>query len=163
MLLPVTIEPNEILHKKAEKINVEKIKTPEFQNFINDMIETMYKKDGIGLASPQIGISQQICVITKEFSTFENDEELILINPEWKKLSRWKAWDEEGCLSVPKTFGKVKRYKKIKVKGQDRNGNGIEFEAEGFFARIIQHEVDHLNGILFIEKAKNLRKVTLEE
>jgi len=163
MLLPITIEPNEILHKKAEKISIEKIKTPEFQNFIGDMIETMYKKDGVGLAGPQVGISEQICVIAKEYSTFENDEDLVLINPKWKKISRWKAWDEEGCLSVPLTTGKVKRYKKIKVEAIDRNGENVEFEAEGFFARIIQHETDHLRGVLFIEKAKNLRNVTLEE
>jgi len=162
MLLPITIEPNEVLHKKGDLVDIEKINIPGFQKFIDDMIETMYKKDGVGLASPQIGESLQICVITKEYSTFQNEEDMVLINPVWKKLSRWQSWDEEGCLSVPETYGKVKRYKKIRVKALNRHGEDIEFETEGFFARIIQHEVDHLNGILFIEKAKNIRKIEKE-
>lgn len=159
MLLKIITEPNETLHEVSEYVHISEIKTPRFQKFIDDMIETMYKKDGVGLAAPQVNISKQITVITKEYSSFEKNNELVLINPKWEKMSRWQAWDEEGCLSVPGIWGKVKRYKKIKVKALNRYGESIEFIAEGFFARIIQHEVDHLNGILFIEKAKQIRQV----
>jgi len=157
MLLEIITEPNEILHRQGAKINFDEIKSQKFQKFVDDMIETMYKKDGVGLAGPQVNESKQITVITKEYSTFKKEEDLVLINPVWTKLSRWQAWDEEGCLSVPGVWGKVRRYKKIKIKALNRYGENIEFEAEGFFARICQHEIDHLNGTLFIEKAKDLK------
>jgi peptide deformylase len=123
------------------------------------MVETMYAKDGVGLASVQVGESKQLCVIAKNYNTLNKKQDLCLINPSWTKLSVFKAWDEEGCLSVPGVYGKVKRYTKIKVQALDSNGKLLEFVAEDFFARIIQHEVDHLNGILFIEKAKNLHQI----
>jgi len=118
------------------------------------MTETMYKSDGVGIAAPQVGVSIMLCVIAKQFATTKED--LILINPVWEKKSVLKTTDTEGCLSVPGIFGEVKRYKKIKVQALDKNGARIEFLANNFFARIVQHEIDHLNGVLFIEKAKNL-------
>ncbi len=118
------------------------------------MTETMYKSDGVGIAAPQVGASIMLCVIAKQFAGTKTD--LTLVNPVWEKKSLLKTSDTEGCLSVPGVFGEVKRYKKIKVNALDRDGNKIEFLANNFFARIVQHEVDHLNGILFIEKAKNV-------
>jgi len=159
MLLEIITEPNKILHQIGVDIELAEIKSVEFQKFVDDMVETMYKKDGVGLAAPQVGVSKKLTVITKEYTNFERQEDLILINPRWEKLSRWQSWDEEGCLSVPNIWGKVKRYKKIKVSGLNRQGKNIEFLAEGFFARIIQHEIDHLHGILFIEKAKDLHEI----
>ena len=81
------------------------------------------------------------------------------MNPVWTKTSIRKDWDTEGCLSVPKTYGKVKRYKHIMVKALDKDGNELNFEAHNFFARVIQHEVDHLDGILFIDKAKDIYEI----
>ena len=158
MILKIFTHPEPVLNKKTDPISIQKIKEPEFQKFIDDMAETMYVEDGVVLAAPQIGQSLKICIISKEYSLDHKD--LILINPIWEKLSRFQAWDSEGCLSVPGVFGKVKRYRRIKIEALDRNGEKIAFEANSFFARIIQHECDHLDGVLFIEKAKNLEEVS---
>ena len=125
------------------------------KGFIVDLTETMYAKDGVGIASAQVGNPIQLCVIAKNF-TPDKSSDLILINPEFKKASVLREWDEEGCLSAPNTYGSVRRYKKIKVSALNMKGEKMEFVATEFFARIIQHEIDHLNGILFIEKAKKL-------
>ncbi|OGH84695.1 MAG: peptide deformylase [Candidatus Magasanikbacteria bacterium RIFOXYA2_FULL_44_8] len=154
MILPITIEPNPILHKKGAELTSADLKSAKIQKLIDDMTETMYKSDGVGIAAPQVGASIMLCVIAKQFAGTKTD--LTLVNPVWEKKSLLKTSDTEGCLSVPGVFGEVKRYKKIKVNALDRDGNKIEFLANNFFARIVQHEVDHLNGILFIEKAKNV-------
>jgi len=156
MILPILIEPNKILRQKAAPLSEEKIKTKAFQRLAADMSETMRAKDGVGLAAPQVGESSRLCVIAKEYAGQKDD--LVLINPEWKKLSLLRVLAEEGCLSVPNMAGKVRRYKKIKVRTLDKNGQPINFIAEDMFARIIQHEIDHLDGILFIDKAKDLRQ-----
>jgi peptide deformylase len=156
MVLPIILEPNKILHQVGRDLNLEEIKSNKIQKLIIDMIPTMYAKDGVGLAAPQVGESIQLCVIAKNY-TPDQKKDLVLINPKWQKTSVFREWDEEGCLSVPETYGQVRRYKKIKVEALDETGKKINFVAENFFARIIQHEVDHLNGILFIEKAKNIR------
>ncbi len=161
MVYDIVFEPNPILHKRSLDIDSKEIGSREMQKFIKDMIETMYVKDGVGLAAVQVGKSIQLCVIAKAYNSLNNHEDLCLINPSWKKMSVFQDWDEEGCLSVPGVYGKVKRYKKIHVKALDKHGQPLDFVAEGFFARIIQHECDHLNGHLFIEKAKNLRTIDL--
>lgn len=158
MNLPITIEPNEILHRVTRKLNSAELSTTETKKLIKDMIETMYIEDGVGIAANQVGVSLQICVIAKQY-THTPKEDLVLINPTWEKISIRRVSDNEGCLSVPHTYGEVKRYKKIRVRALDKNGKPIEFIAEDFFARIVQHETDHLNGQLFIEKAKNIQVV----
>ena len=126
----------------------------------------MYSDDGIGLAAPQIGQNIRICIIGKDAIKMDKktnitkkSEDIVLINPVWQKTSRKQNWDTEGCLSVPKTYGKVKRYNHIEINAFDKNGEKINFTANGFFARVIQHEVDHLDGILFIDKAKDIYNV----
>ncbi len=155
MIFPIVFDPNPILHQKSADIDPATITTPEMQEFIRDMVETMYKKDGVGLAAPQVGRSVQLCVIARDF-TADKKEDLCLINPTWTKLSAKKAWDEEGCLSLPGLFGQVERFTRIKVEAWNGRGEKLSFEAKDFFARVIQHEVDHLNGILFAEKARDL-------
>jgi len=127
----------------------------KIQDLIDAMIPAMYESDGIGLAAPQVGHNIRVCVIGKE-SDKKLEEDLVLVNPVWEKTSRKKNVDVEGCLSVPKTFGKVKRYTNIHVIAMDRTGQEISFEAKKFFARVIQHESDHLDGILFVDKAKDI-------
>jgi len=161
MILPITTEPNEILHQVTKELKLEDLSTPKFKKLVTDLAETMYATDGVGIAANQVGQSLQVCVIAKQY-TFNPREDLILVNPRWEKLSIRKTIDTEGCLSVPYTYGEVKRYKKIRVKALDKNGKPLNFVAEDFFARIVQHEVDHLNGHLFIEKAKNLQRVEPE-
>lgn len=158
MKLPVVTEPNPILHHVSKNVDFAKVDKTALKKLIKDMSDTMYAQDGVGLAAPQVGVSLQICVISKNYS-FDGQKELVLINPEWEKLSILKTCEAEGCLSVPNTYGEVKRYKKIKVRAHDANGKLQEFYTDTFLARIVQHEVDHLNGILFIEKAKNIKKV----
>jgi len=162
MILSILIEPNESLHKIAEPVKQAELNEPHLQKIIADMIETMYTKDGVGLAAPQIGQSIRLVVISKEFNPLNKRKELILINPFWEKTTIFKDWDEEGCLSVPFTYGKVKRYRRIMVKALDENGKELKFEAEDYQARVIQHEIDHLDGIIFTSKAKNLHEIRKE-
>lgn len=155
MLLEITKEPNPLLHKVSRNLTPEEINSPITKEFVVNLIETMYVKDGVGIASVQVGNPIQLCVIAKNF-TPKKESNLILINPSFEKKSVLREWDEEGCLSVPNIYGSVRRFKKIKVTALNEKGEKIEFIATDFFARIIQHEIDHLNGILFIEKAKKL-------
>jgi len=162
MLLNILIEPNPELHKLAADVNPADIGSPKIRKLIANMTETMYGRDGVGLAATQVGQPIQLCIIAKQFNLVNDKKDLVLINPKWEKSSIFKVWDEEGCLSVPELYGKVRRYRKIKVRALDENGKSISFTASDFFARVIQHEVDHLQGILFIEKAKELHEVEKE-
>lgn len=154
MLSIVTLpEPN--LRKRSEEVPWEFLKRFETQQFIDEMIPTMHKADGIGLAAPQVAKNIRICVVGKEADPcLKND--LILVNPVWTKNNKKTHTDSEGCLSVPKKFGKVKRYADIHVGAMDRHGKQFSFDAKNFFARVIQHEVDHLEGTLFIDKATDV-------
>lgn len=144
MILPIVKYPNPILKKKAEIIGDPK--SPEIKELIFDMLETLEKNNGLGLAAPQVGNSVRLCVI--KF----NEKTYILINPKIKSKSWKKETVEEGCLSFPGEFFPVKRARKVRVEAQDRNGNKVEFEGEGMLARAFQHEIDHLDGILFIDR-----------
>jgi len=152
-ILNIITHPNPILRRISKNFNVKNIKTDDAQEFFNNMEVTMIKKDGVGLAAPQVG--KNIRVITV------NTKEGVIccINPEITKKSIMKEIDEEGCLSIPETFGKVKRHKNVTCIYLDRVGNKQELKAKGLLARIIQHEIDHLDGILFIDKAKNIKSV----
>lgn len=119
----------------------------------------MKTADGVGLAAPQIGEGVRLCVIDRRADEINLKNDLILVNPVWKKTSIKKDVMEEGCLSVPKTYGKVKRYTKIKADAINEKGEKISFTAADLLARVIQHEVDHLDGILFIDKAKDIYQV----
>jgi peptide deformylase len=155
MVKQILIEPHPILRKVAPDATAEFLASAEFKTLAKNLIDTLHASDGVGIAAPQIGESIALCVIDKRF-TEDKKHDLILVNPVWIKATIATAWGEEGCLSVPDIWGKVKRYKKIKVKALDEDGKPLNFVAENFFARAIQHEVDHLHGILFIDKAKDL-------
>lgn len=118
---------------------------------IKDMADTMYKTDGVGLAAPQIGVSKRIIVVD------DGNGLIALVNPEIV-AAEGSQWGPEGCLSVPGYFGDVERYEKVTVTAMDPNNKKVRIEAEGFLARIFQHEIDHLEGHLFIEKAVNLKQ-----
>lgn len=152
-ILPIITHPNPILRKKSEDVNLEEIKSPEFQELLLDMETTMLKEDGVGLAAPQIGKN------IRAISIYAEGKKLFLINPVITKKSWKKSWDEEGCLSVPNIFGQVERYKKINLIYFNEKGEKQKLITSNFLARVIQHEIDHLDGILFIDKAKNLKKL----
>lgn len=158
MIFKIVFDPNPILHKRAKLLTVEEILSRDMQKFFKDMVETMYVKDGVGLAAVQVGVGIQVCTILKAYNAYTPDEDLVLINPSWEKVERHQEWDEEGCLSVPDVYGKIKRYTHIKVKALNKRGQPISFVAEHFFARIVQHEVDHLQGHLYVERAKDMHK-----
>ncbi|HRZ95767.1 MAG TPA: peptide deformylase [Candidatus Moranbacteria bacterium] len=144
MVLPILTYPNVILKKKAEKIKDPK--DPEIKELVFDMLETLEKNNGLGLAAPQVGKSVRLCVIKLDGKTY------VLVNPKIKSKSWKKEIIEEGCLSFPGQFMPIKRSKKVKVEAQDKNGEKIKIEAEGLLARAFQHEIDHLDGILFVER-----------
>lgn len=143
--------PNPILRKKNAAVTAF---DEGLKKLVADMAETMYKAPGIGLAAPQIGVSQQVVIID---ITKEKNELMVLINPKIISCEGSQV-DEEGCLSVVDLSAEVKRFNKITVKAQNLAGEDIEFEAEEWFARVIQHEIDHLNGILFIDHLSSLKR-----
>lgn len=159
MILPVITEGNPILRQRGTE--VADVSDPKIQALIDDMIETMYAKDGVGLAAPQVSASLQIAVIVADPEKFEDcrntgREPLIIINPQITSHSFFQKSGEEGCLSVPTICGLVRRWKSITVTYLDRNGAKHKLRAKNLMARVIQHEIDHLNGILFIDKADKL-------
>ena len=161
-ILPIIKLPTPSLRVRSVEVDTDDLAKKETQAFIDDMIPTMYDDDGIGLAAPQVANNIRICVIGKQAIPSRHPlagQDLVLVNPVWQRAARKTAWDIEGCLSVPNVFGKVRRYTRIDVTALDRDGNELAFEANNFFARVIQHEVDHLDGILFIDKAKDIYTV----
>ena len=135
---------------KKQALPVERI-DKKIKKLLDDMAETMYQADGVGLAAPQVGVSQQIIVVDIGDGLVE------IVNPQIVQSEGCEI-GAEGCLSVPGVFGDVERFTAVTVEGLNRGGRKIKIKAEGFFARALQHEIDHLQGILFIEKAKTLQK-----
>jgi len=129
--------------------------TREILNLIRDMAETMYTDSGVGLAAPQVGISKRIIII-------DEDKEglMVLVNPEIIK-SEGEVIEEEGCLSFPGIYSDVKRSSKVTVKALNENGDQIEIVKEGLIARVLQHEIDHLNGTLFIDRVGRMKRQIL--
>ena len=126
--------------------------TPNILKLLDNMADTMYSARGVGLAAPQIGVSKRVIVV-------DIGEGLVgLINPEIT-LARGEEVDTEGCLSVPGLVGDVPRAAEIEVKGLNRKGESCSLKAKGFLARVLQHEIDHLEGILFVDRATNIRKI----
>ena len=145
---------NPILFKKAKLID--KIKANELKRLILDMSETLIDANGIGLAAPQVHISKRIIIYRDPLEESKNNDKKIdinvLINPSYKKDGDETNDDWEGCLSIPGMLGKVRRFKKIIFKGSSISGKIIKKKAEGLHARIIQHECDHLDGILYTSR-----------
>ncbi|HDT2997854.1 TPA: peptide deformylase [Proteus mirabilis] len=149
--------PDERLRKVATP--VEKV-DDEIRTLIDDMIETMYAERGIGLAAPQVNVSKRIVVI----DVSENrDQPIALINPEIISTKDEIMDMMDGCLSIPDSFAPTQRFRYLKVKALDRNGDEIELEAADLFAGCIQHELDHLNGKLFIDHLSPLKRQRIEK
>ena len=150
---------NPVLLKEAEKVI--KFDTPEIHELIKDMIETMKDAQGAGLAAPQVGESIQLVIFgvdkNERYPEAEEVPFTVLINPVITPLNQEKEDDWEGCLSVPGMRGVVPRYKTINYKGFDQYGNEIDRDAEGFHARVVQHECDHLFGILYPTRIENMK------
>lgn len=150
-LINIHTYPDHCLRKKAQQVM-------KFDNELalltQNMAETMYEAPGIGLAAPQVNIDKRVVVI--DVSEEKNDLK-ILINPEITYQDGQQEY-EEGCLSIPGIFGMVERAAEIEVKAQDIEGNILEFQADGLLAICVQHEIDHLNGVLFIDHLSKLKR-----
>lgn len=145
--------PDPVLAKRGEDVTVFDAK---LKKLVEEMFESMYAAQGIGLAAPQINISQRITVIDCSFKK-NPDEKVVLINPEIIER-KGKQVEEEGCLSLPEIREKVSRAAWVKVRAQDVNGNPIEMEGEELLGRAMQHEIDHLDGVLFIDRLSRLKR-----
>lgn len=150
--------PAPVLRRKAQKVNEF---GPELQMLVDDMIETMREAPGVGLAAPQVGVPLRVIVV--EYG--DDEDETIppklyaVVNPEFSRLSRETVVGTEGCLSVPGVLGDVERYESLTVKGLNRRGQPVTIKTNGWLARIFQHEVDHLDGVVFTDRAEKAWKV----
>ncbi len=144
----ILTNPDPTLRKPTELVDVAEITTPEFQQFADEYAAFMIAHDGVGLAANQIGILKRIIAVQEKHRIG------IYANPEIIKASVATIESDEGCLSVPGVYGIVDRAKKVRVRAIDRHGRRVEFDASGYQGTIYQHEIDHLNGILFIDKMK---------
>ena len=154
-----------VLRARAKPLDPADIKSPRIQQLIDDMFETMHEYQGIGLAAPQIHESLRLFVAGFPPDDDEDDEDggvplMALINPEITVVGRETHDDWEGCLSIPDVRGRVTRAQEISVKAYDRRGRRVQMGARGFTARVIQHETDHLDGVLFLDRMESLDTLT---
>ena len=169
--------PEPVLYRKARTV---KKFDKDLQTLINDMIDTMRDAPGVGLAAPQVGISERVIVVEYaedltptplpegEEQEVREQEEVkpklyVMINPEIVKTSEETVMGVEGCLSIPGLVGEVERFEEIQVKGLNRRRQPMKVKAKGWLARIFQHEIDHINGVVFTQRATKVWKPVTEE
>jgi peptide deformylase len=169
-ILKVARMGHPVLRTRARAVTPAELKAPGFQQLIDDMFETMHEYQGVGLAAPQVHEALRLFVagFAPAGDAEEDDEpdavpQMVLINPEITVVGSETAEDWEGCLSIPDIRGKVPRARQIVVRGLDRRGKPFELRASGFTARVIQHETDHLDGILFFDRMKGFETLTFLE
>ncbi len=159
--------PDPILRRKARPVTTF---DKALQTLIDDMVETMRDAPGVGLAAPQVGVGQRLIVIEYAEPPEEGEEEkevkpklYVMANPEIVKMSEEKVLGVEGCLSIPGLVGEVERYSTVQIKGLNRRGQPMKVKAEGWLARIFQHEIDHVNGVVFPDRATRVWKPEPDE
>ena len=154
----IVTTPDPVLRKKARKVSDF---GPELQKLIDDMVETMRAAPGVGLAAPQVNVSQRVIVV--EYGDEEDEEApaklYTLVNPEIVRYSTETVLGNEGCLSVVGYQGEVDRFLQVTVKALNRRGKPVKIKAKGWTARIFQHEIDHLDGVLFVDRATKVWQV----
>ena len=164
-LLKITRLGHPKIRQGTEPVSSEEVHSQDIQRLIDDMVETMRDANGVGIAAPQVHVSKQIIVIevSPENPRYPNQPAVpltVLLNPTITDHAETTEEGWEGCLSVPDLRGLVPRWTRVKVSGLDRQGQAVEWEAEGFFARVIQHEVDHLHGRVFLDRLPDLKTLT---
>jgi len=153
----IVFTPDPVLRRKARKITAF---DKDLQTLIDDMIETLRDAPGVGLAAPQVGVSERLIVV--EYGEGEEEDEnapkklYVVINPEITSASEEMVEGVEACLSIPRMMGEVDRHEQITVKGLNRHGKPVKYKLNGWLARIFQHEIDHLEGILFTDRASRI-------
>jgi len=164
-LLKITRLGHPKIRQGTEPVSSEELHSQTIQRLIDDMVETMRDANGVGIAAPQVHVSKQIIAIevSTENPRYPNHPAvplMVLLNPMIMNHAETTVEEWEGCLSVPDLRGLVPRWTRVKISGLDRHGQGVELETEGFFARVIQHEVDHLNGKVFLDRLPDLKTLT---
>ena len=162
-ILRVSRMGHPVLRQPANAIDPAQIGHSDLQRLVDDMIDTMVDYEGIGLAAPQVFQSLRLIVLGVPDAEPEDEQAIpltVLFNPEFTSMSEESAPGWEGCLSIPEIRGVVPRSTSVAVSAFDREGEAIEFTAHDFFARVLQHEVDHLNGVLFLDRMEGLDTLT---
>jgi len=165
-ILKVSRMGHPVLRKPAQEILPEQIGHPALQKLIDDMVETMIDEEGIGLAAPQVFQPFRLVILGDPEADPEDEEDIpltVLINPRWLEQSEEKAEGWEGCLSVPGMRGVVPRSTSVVLEALDREGERVELHAEDMFARILQHEIDHLDGVLYLDRMTDMRRLAFME
>ena len=173
-ILKVARMGHPVLRAKARPLSASEIRSSEVQRLIDDMFETMKEYQGVGLAAPQVHASVRLFVAgfpaadRDEDAEDEDDEDndvplMALINPEITPVGREQVDDWEGCLSIPDIRGRVPRARSIAVRAYDRTGKRVELKLSGFAARVVQHETDHLDGVLFFDRMRGFESLTFLE
>jgi peptide deformylase len=155
----ILVNGHPTLRRVAKRVDPKEIREPLFQQLIDDMFETMYAAPGVGLAAPQINVSKRLFVMDVHD---DEHEPAVVINPKFEKHGD-EIELKEGCLSVPGLVGDIVRYESVAVTGLDRNGQKIRIEGDGLLAQCLQHEIDHLDGKLYIDRAENVRPAVSDE
>lgn len=163
-LLTLAAASEPVVRTKTQLVDPAMIPQQEFQTLIDNMIHTMYETNGIGLAATQIGMSLRLATLVPDPDRFDfydkgSRDAIVIINPTISSHSLRTTSSEEGCLSVPGYMGLVKRYSGVTVSFVDRHGNPQTVKARGLLARVYQHEIDHLEGILFVDRAEKIFKI----
>jgi peptide deformylase len=153
MILPIVKYPEPVLQKPGEPVTEF---DSELRKFVADMFETMYASQGIGLAAQQVGVAKRVTVIDLSMGK-DPAQKLVLVNPE-VILREGKQYEEEGCLSFPEIREKISRAAKVRIRAQDEKGKWFEMDGEELLARAFQHEIDHLDGVLFIFRMSALKR-----
>ena len=163
MILKVARIGHPVIRAAARDVPLDKIAAPEFQRLVDDMVETMHEYDGVGLAAPQVHLGLRLAVIEVPASDERSREEVpltVLINPRVTPLGDEREEGWEGCLSIPDLRGRVPRFRRLRLDALDRRGKAYSVEADGFFARVIQHECDHLEGGVYLDRMGDLRTLS---
>lgn len=166
-ILPVIKMGHPNLRRSSQPVSLEQIQTPKYQEFIDRLIATMRAEDGAGIAAPQVDVLERLFVMEVDDNPRYPDKLsfplLVAINPEIKPIGEEQVDSWEGCLSIPNIRGNLKRWAQVKITGYDRNGNFFEKELSDFAAVVAQHELDHLNGVLFIDRMTDLKTLCFRE
>jgi len=163
-ILKVARMGHPVLRAKARPVDKSELKSPEIQHFIDSMIDTMYEYSGVGLAAPQVHEALRVFVAMLDADGRGEGDAVTFVNPEITVLGDQTVEGWEGCLSIPEMRGRVPRAQHIKISALDRTGKRFELELKDFPARVVQHETDHLDGVLFLDRMKSFESLTyLEE
>lgn len=165
-ILKVSRMGHPVLRQPAREIPADRVDHPALQRLIDDMVETMADEQGIGLAAPQVFQSLRLVVLGDPQSDPEDPDAIpltVLVNPRWLARSDEQAEAWEGCLSIPGLRGMVPRSVSVTLEALDRQGQRVELKAHDLFARVLQHEIDHLDGVLYLDRMTDMRRLAFNE